>query len=147
MNLELTWCSAYLNLNLNNGLIYVLADNEHIILVGAADAMSYQELDSPSPRGNSGPRRIPTTSASVGIDDNAVAEYLLSKNLYLVALELHQELLENNNGIHNIGILNSFFGEADNYTGILRQTNEKIKRNQNNCKRSPRGTFSMFLLG
>jgi hypothetical protein len=103
-------------------------------VVSAPLSMSYQELDSPSPRASGGPRRTPTTTLSVGLDDNAVGEYLLTKQFYLAALELHQELLEGNNGIHNVGVLNKFFGEQDNYAGIVRQTSEKIKRNQNNCR-------------
>ena len=56
--------------------------------------MSYAGLiedSSPSPVG---PQRTLATSASVGLNDAAVAEYLLSKRFYLAALELHQELLE-----------------------------------------------------
>ena len=41
-----------------------------------------------------GPQRTLATAASAGLNDAAVAEYLLSKRFYLAALELHQELLE-----------------------------------------------------
>ena len=55
---------------------------------------SYVGLDdSPSPIAI-GPQRTLATAASAGLNDAAVAEYLLSKRFYLAALELHQELLE-----------------------------------------------------
>ena len=85
----------------------------------------------PSP---TGPQRTLATAASAGLNDAAVAEYLLSKRFYLAALELHQELLEGNNGIHNVATLNQFFGSPDNYAGIVRQTLDKVKKNQVICK-------------
>ena len=41
------------------------------------------------------------------------AEFLLKEGFHLVALELHQELMERARGPHNIACLNEFFNDAD----------------------------------
>lgn len=66
------------------------------------------------------------------MDDNAVAEYLLKKKYNLAALELHQELLEGNNGVHNVPALNKFFGDGANYTSLLKQVETDAATNKKN---------------
>ncbi len=66
------------------------------------------------------------------MDDNSVAEYLLKKKYTLAALELHQELLEGNNGVHNIAALNKFFGDSANYAALLKQVEADAATNKKN---------------
>lgn len=68
--------------------------------------------------------------ASTSIDDGAVAQYLLNKRYFLVALELHQELLEGNNGVHNVASLNSFFNSPEQMAALVRSTEDKAKQNK-----------------
>ena len=69
-------------------------------------------------------------SASSSTDDDACARHLLSRKFYLAALELHQELLEGNNGVHSVGALNSFFGDAGNYASLVRRVVEEESRSR-----------------
>ena len=48
-----------------------------------------------------------------------VAELLLKEGMHLVALELHQELLERGNGSHKVACLNEFFGDSEKLTAVL----------------------------
>jgi hypothetical protein len=68
-----------------------------------------------------------------GGDEASVAQFLLSRKYYLAALELHQELLEGNNGIHNVAPLNAFFGSQDNFAALVRSTEEKGRTNKASC--------------
>lgn len=68
------------------------------------------------------------------VDDNTVAEHLLKKKYYLSALELHQELLEGNNGVHNVAALNKFFGDNSNYTTLMKQVENDSLTNKKNGK-------------
>lgn len=89
---------------------------------------------------------VPSTSASGGMvtpggltpspaprcDEKAVAEFLLSKRFHLAALEFHQELLEANNGLHNVEVLNKFFNDPGNFVALVRSTEAKAKENKAN---------------
>jgi hypothetical protein len=66
------------------------------------------------------------------MDDNGVAEYLLKKKYHLVALELHQELLEGNHGVHSVAALNKFFGDAANYAALVRSVEGEEAANRKN---------------
>ena len=70
---------------------------------------------------------------SADLNENNIADFLLAKKHYLTALEFHQELLEGNNGVHNVSSLNRFFNEPTNYTTILRATEELAQKNRNEC--------------
>jgi hypothetical protein len=48
-----------------------------------------------------------------------LAEFLLKENFHLVALELHQELMERAKGPHNIACLNEFFGDPEKLEAAL----------------------------
>ena len=74
---------------------------------------------------------VPQPAASV--DETAVSRFLLSRKYYLTALELHQELLEGNNGIHNVADLNAFFGSSDKFAALVRATEEKARANKSSC--------------
>jgi len=67
------------------------------------------------------------------VDDNTVAEHLLKKKYYLSALELHQELLEGNNGVHNVAALNKFFGDSNNYSTLMKQVETDSITNKKNA--------------
>lgn len=66
------------------------------------------------------------------MDDSAAAEYLLKKKYYLAALELHQELLEGNNGVHNVSPLNKFFGDPFNYAALVKSVETEEANNKKN---------------
>jgi hypothetical protein len=55
------------------------------------------------------------------------AEYLLRKKFLLTALELHQELLEANGGVHEVEALNDVFGSPAKLQA-LNEANEKSFR-------------------
>lgn len=69
-------------------------------------------------------------SSIPALDDNIIGQYLLNKRYFLAALELHQELLEGNNGIHNVGVLNAFFNNADTLASLVKSTEDKAKQNK-----------------
>lgn len=69
-------------------------------------------------------------SGASPVTDEAAAQHLLSRKFYLAALELHQELLEGNNGVHGVGVLNSFFGDANNYASLVRRVVEEEARSR-----------------
>jgi hypothetical protein len=92
-------------------------------------------------------------TAPMGVDEATVAQFLLGRKYFLAALELHQELLEGNNGIHNVGctcgactacwlslswlvaivaVLNRYFTEPANLAAVLKSTEEKTKQNKAN---------------
>lgn len=52
---------------------------------------------------------------------------------YLAALELHQELLEGNQGLHNVSSLNKFFTSADNYGTLVKKVAEEEAKNARGC--------------
>ena len=66
------------------------------------------------------------------MDEHGVADFLLKKKFYLAALELHQELLEGNNGVHSVAALNKFFGDAAGYASLLRQVEGDRETNNKN---------------
>ena len=76
------------------------------------------------------PGRPGSSGGLAAIDEGVVAQYLLNKRYFLAALELHQELLEGNNGIHNISSLNAFFNNADTLASLVRSTEDKAKQNK-----------------
>jgi hypothetical protein len=59
------------------------------------------------------------------IDESSVADFLLQKKYHLAALELHQELLESNNGVHNVASLNRFFNDATLFDSLVKSTEKK----------------------
>lgn len=73
--------------------------------------------------------RAPQAQAPSPLDESAVAEFLLSRKYMLTALELHQELLEGNNGIHNVPSLNAFFNSPEKYAMLVRATESRAKDN------------------
>ena len=68
-----------------------------------------------------------TGSASSGaaLTDDAVAAYLLQKRYLLAALELHQELLEGNNGVHGVAALHRFFGDESKLLALTQRTEQE----------------------
>ncbi len=72
------------------------------------------------------------SSAVGGLTGDAVAEWLLSQKYHLAALELHQELLEGNNGVHTVARLNSFFNSADAFAALTKSTEARSKQNDAN---------------
>ena len=86
----------------------------------------------PAPSSRAAPS--PSTPA---LSEDAIATYLLSKKYYLAALELHQELLEGNAGIHNVAPLNKFFNDAGNYASLVRRVQEAEATNKANGATSP----------
>jgi hypothetical protein len=66
------------------------------------------------------------------VDD--VAQHLLSRKLYLTALELHQELLENNSGVHNVAVLNKFFNDPKNFSALVRRVEEEETKAKGTCE-------------
>ena len=77
-----------------------------------------------------GPRQAPSTPGGSTLNDQMVAEYLLSKRYFLAALELHQELLEGNSGIHNVAPLNTFFNDPAKFAALVNSTEAKAKENK-----------------
>lgn len=71
--------------------------------------------------------------ASSIAEDTQTAEHLLKRKFYLAALEFHQELLEGNNGVHNVGVLNKFFGDANNYASLVKRVEEEEAKNKKSC--------------
>jgi hypothetical protein len=69
------------------------------------------------------------------IDESLVAEFLLAKKYHLAALELHQELLESNNGVHNVPSLNRFFNDPSLFESLVATTEKKAREAQ------AKGTF------
>lgn len=63
-------------------------------------------------------------------DESAVAEFLIAKKYHLAALELHQELLEANNGVHNVAALNKFFNDGSLFESLVRTTEKKAQEAQ-----------------
>ena len=64
------------------------------------------------------------------VDESVVAEFLLFKKYHLAALELHQELLESNNGVHNVAALNKFFNDPALFESLVLKTDEKARQFQ-----------------
>lgn len=71
-------------------------------------------------------------SSPVLIDDAAVASHLLSRKFFLAALELHQELLEGNDGVHNVSVLNKFFNDPSNYASLVKRVEDEEVKNKLN---------------
>lgn len=65
-----------------------------------------------------------------GVNESSVAQFLLSKGFLLTALELHQELLEENNGYHNVTPLYSYFNSKDSYVGRVKATETRVRENR-----------------
>ncbi len=76
----------------------------------------------------------PATAPTPSVDENAVADFLLKKKYYLAALELHQELLEGNNGVHNVGTLHKFFGDAAMYNNLVKSVADMTAANKRACE-------------
>ncbi len=64
------------------------------------------------------------------MDESAVANYLIGKKYHLAALELHQELLEANNGVHNVAALNKFFNDPSLFDSLVKTTEKKAQEAQ-----------------
>ena len=73
------------------------------------------------------------TSGGRDLDESQVAEFLLAKKFHLVALELHQELLEANNGVHNVAALNRFFNDGTMFENLVRTTETKARDAKAKC--------------
>ena len=71
--------------------------------------------------GGGGTTSLASSSASA-LTDDAVAAYLLQKRYLLAALELHQELLEGNNGVHGVAALHRFFGDESKLLSLTQRT-------------------------
>lgn len=67
---------------------------------------------------------------AAALDESAVAEFLVSKKYHLAALELHQELLESNNGVHHIAALNRFFNDPSLFESLVATTDRKAREAQ-----------------
>ena len=78
------------------------------------------------------PLRVPASAASSSLTDGDVANFLLSRQLFAAALEMHQELLERNNGLHAVAPLNTFFHSADTFRALLAETDAKAAQNKAN---------------
>lgn len=76
----------------------------------------------------------PAPNTGSGLDNDAVAKYLLQNKFFLAALELHQELLEGNNGVHNVGVLNAFFSDPTNYAKLVASAAGEEEKNKKNGK-------------
>jgi len=68
--------------------------------------------------------------AGAGLTEEAVADFLISRKYHLAALELHQELLEGNNGVHNVARLNTFFNNPKAYQSLLEITETRARQNK-----------------
>ena len=69
----------------------------------------------------------PVGGSGRDLDEAQVGEFLLAKKYHLVALELHQELLEANNGVHNVAALNRFFNDGTMFENLVRTTENKAR--------------------
>ena len=84
---------------------------------------------------SSGPVTKPAAAplaSPVVLDDAAVASHLLSRKFFLAALELHQELLEGNDGVHNVSVLNKFFNDSSNYASLVKRVEDEEVKNKLN---------------
>ena len=68
------------------------------------------------------------------LSEAGVADFLLSKRYYLAALELHQDLLESNNGVHDVARLNQFFNDPENFMGIAKAVEAKAIQTKASCE-------------
>ena len=87
----------------------------------ASSAMSSSSSAAASSGAGSGTTSLASSSASA-LTDDVVAAYLLQKRYLLAALELHQELLEGNNGVHGVAALHRFFGDESKLLALTQRT-------------------------